>query len=555
MSPETPQGYQPNSPNNLRRKIFSLAKRAWEHANNHLDKPAPRMSRRQLLFGSTALGVAAYTEGKFGWIGRATEILGGEEKEPLPAPGQQSDILIESDKFTNYIYRYSDLAVELSSNPDLPLPYELYLAVSMHESDSGTSELAREANNLFGVIAKDGWRGEVYNKPTEEQIPKNELEKYRKSNPDLQVLRDNQNGTLRVKYSRPFRKYKDARESFEDFAEKIYYKESNGKYRYADVIEYIQSGGRDPYNIIDLMSDDDEPGEARYATGDEWRTKVPTYVRLIQKITNKPTVPHPVDTIAPDATLPDEQAKVKVESIAFKKFESAEEKKVRKTMEAGFGNLNKQSYERYIANSIKDKSSETRKAFGEKDYKRFFDDPIKKQDLKHIVLHMWSIAMPNGATVGRSHDISLSTMVESWSNSKKGSTGFLLSDNADGEMWQLSESPFSRTAHVGNGGIHDPEGAKTHPGVRNSNSIGLEVQADTIYDVNSKQFESIVYWATNMLFASGKVSKGMSRDKINKVVDDTVIGHGKNNGLEFGYKYTRPIIQAIQQFVYIAING
>jgi hypothetical protein len=135
----------------------------------------------------------------------------------------------------------------------------------------------------------------------------------------------------------------------------------------------------------------------------------------------------------------------------------------------------------------------------------------------------------------------------------------MLSDNRDSELWQLTNSQFGGANHAGNG-IMDI-GEDTHKNLNNKNSIGIEVQADTIFDVSPIQYETLVYWFTQMLIDSGKIKPGLSAEEINRIVDKTVIGHGKNNlgantsGLEFGYKFTRPMIGAISEFAYQAVNA
>jgi hypothetical protein len=64
-----------------------------------------------------------------------------------------------------------------------------------------------------------------------------------------------------------------------------------------------------------------------------------------------------------------------------------------------------------------------------------------------------------------------------------------------------------------------------------------------------------------MLIDSGKIKPRLSAEDIYQIVDKTVIGHGKNNlgantsGWELGFKYTRPMIAAISQFAYQAVNA
>ncbi|WP_243458130.1 glycoside hydrolase family 73 protein [Sporosarcina sp. Te-1] len=67
----------------------------------------------------------------------------------------------------NFIDQLAPLAIKHGkANGILP---SLICAQGILESDSGTSELARNANNLFGIKKGSGWTGETYTKRTAEQ--------------------------------------------------------------------------------------------------------------------------------------------------------------------------------------------------------------------------------------------------------------------------------------------------------------------------------------------------------------------------------------------------
>ncbi len=65
-----------------------------------------------------------------------------------------------------YVQKYRYLATELNQETGIPLP--IIYAVAGLESNWGRSELARQANNHFGLKVKEGWRGHQYCKDTQE---------------------------------------------------------------------------------------------------------------------------------------------------------------------------------------------------------------------------------------------------------------------------------------------------------------------------------------------------------------------------------------------------
>ena len=71
-------------------------------------------------------------------------------------------------KVQEYIDKYRYLSVEL--NEMTGIPTTIIIAVAGVESDWGTSELAKSANNHFGIKANEDWPGEQYCKPSLEYI-------------------------------------------------------------------------------------------------------------------------------------------------------------------------------------------------------------------------------------------------------------------------------------------------------------------------------------------------------------------------------------------------
>ena len=63
-------------------------------------------------------------------------------------------------KATQYIETYKDLAVVEMYRTGIPA--SITLAQGLHESHFGTSRLAQEANNHFGIKCKDYWTGKTF---------------------------------------------------------------------------------------------------------------------------------------------------------------------------------------------------------------------------------------------------------------------------------------------------------------------------------------------------------------------------------------------------------
>lgn len=105
-----------------------------------------------------------------------------------------------------YVKSYAYLAKELSEQTKIPAP--LILAVAGLESGWGRSELAKSANNHFGIKAKKDWYGMSYCKNTLE---------YGNYQPDQPYLAQ-----------QCFKKYSYIRDSYNDFG---LYIQSKGYYR------------------------------------------------------------------------------------------------------------------------------------------------------------------------------------------------------------------------------------------------------------------------------------------------------------------------------------
>lgn len=535
--------------------------------------PEPRLfSRRGLLWAAAAAGLGSVMakcsadEDPVSYPSTDIEndrLPSIEPAQPTPTPEApiaelvpslpETDVLVAPEKVKYYIGQYTWLAVETaqkSQSEGRPVPYEVFLAVAMHETDSGTSELAQNAYNHFGVIAKDGWTGDVYSKTTKEQIPADQLNDYMVTNPDLHVVTDNGNGTLRVSFQRPFRKYPTIRASYEDFVEKLYHQNADGSFRYGDVVDYLNQGGADAHKVVEFMSDEStEQAQGRWATGDEWFAKVSRYISLVHHIKGQPDgTPQSSEIV----TLPEPRTSIELDKIDFSTITREGDAPIIEAMKLGFEAASLERFTAYVAGII-NKNDLAQEAYDGHNgsYRAFYPGPIAPENFKYILYHLWAVGVKVGETHGISNTVSMERLVRSFAVNQQASIQYM--SDKQGETWQLTETPIEQAMHAASG-VMD-EGAQTHPDLDNKNSVGLEVQADSIYDVTSSQFENMVYWATHMLLSSQKVQKGMLREEVDRIVDQMVIGHGKNEGREFGYSHTRPIIDAVQQFVYVAVNN
>ncbi|MCO6489623.1 MAG: glucosaminidase domain-containing protein [Phaeodactylibacter sp.] len=96
------------------------------------------------------------------------------------------------EKVEQYIEKYRYLSVELNQRTGIPTP--IIIAVAGLESDWGTSDLARKANNHFGIKANGDWLGPAHCKPSTEYLD-----------------------GVPVRNWECFRKYPLIRQSYEDF--------------------------------------------------------------------------------------------------------------------------------------------------------------------------------------------------------------------------------------------------------------------------------------------------------------------------------------------------
>ena len=77
-----------------------------------------------------------------------------------------SSLFAQGDPVAAYINQYQDLAIREMHRTGIPA--SIKLAQAILESDAGRSDLARGANNHFGIKCGEGWSGPTYDKKDDE---------------------------------------------------------------------------------------------------------------------------------------------------------------------------------------------------------------------------------------------------------------------------------------------------------------------------------------------------------------------------------------------------
>lgn len=113
----------------------------------------------------------------------------GQAKTPDAAPVEYKSADLQG----TYIQQYKDAAIAEMERAGIPA--SITLAQGILESSAGNSELARTANNHFGIKCSGGWSGKTVKKKDDDRDEKGEL------------------------IESCFRKYDDARQSFFDHSE------------------------------------------------------------------------------------------------------------------------------------------------------------------------------------------------------------------------------------------------------------------------------------------------------------------------------------------------
>lgn len=194
-------------------------------------------------------------------------------------------------KLNQFIEQYKPIAQKVANERNIPV--EVMLAQAVLETGYGESELAVQANNFFGMKAKDDWEGEVYIKVTPEEINPEELDNW----PDATVIRELSNGRLLINVPQPFRKYETAEHSFVDYGKKII---ESGNYNDAAMV-----GAENPEEYLAKLVDKNGPP---YATDSSYYDKVIRVVNNIRVLEKEEsagvTIPETTEFASPES-IPD----------------------------------------------------------------------------------------------------------------------------------------------------------------------------------------------------------------------------------------------------------
>lgn len=452
------------------------------------------------------------------------------------------------------------------------------LAQAILESGYGGSELAIDGSNLFGVKAHEGaetnpyWDGTVIQHETTEFLTDEELARPYWQERLVETVAVTDEGLNEVRVNADFRQYADFMDSFLDYGYKITNEEI-----YSDAAAQI---GEDPIEYIK------EVAKAGYANDPKYIEKVIGLYNVLSELESagepEPT-PEPPSPGAGDVINPSE--------LDYSDFPTEERDSVlRGSINEAAANLTLEQFIAFRESGIIDKTELTKSIVTlDGAYNTLFGRE-RDSALKYIVWHAWANGIPevqydvNGGTEtssseGNSHSVPLETQIRGWQSgyanwleSKKtdpdagasyGSAHVLVGDN--GEVWKVTGYD-KKTIHAGSGAVDD---AKEHGFgkyvVDNENSVGIEVQLDTIYDDDEAedyegevpkwvQFQNLIMTTVHIAVAEGIVNDSMTEGEIRAAINEAVVGHGKNpskfnpgSGVEFGWKYREPLLQMAQE--------
>lgn len=218
----------------------------------------------------------------------------------VPPPAPVPDVLKENpappskelpgpERLKQYVSIYKPFADHVREKYGVPVA--VTLAMAQHESDYGSSELAVNAYNFHGLKANNGWKGEVYEKETREELPEDVYLKEKAAGRIVRSRGKNKYGKYDVDVMANFRKFPSVAEGFLGYGEKL---KSEGNY--PDAFDYPD----DPLKFFEKLIDDNGP---KYATDSEYQENVRARIKAVQAVLGEQSKP-PEQPPAPEADSP-----------------------------------------------------------------------------------------------------------------------------------------------------------------------------------------------------------------------------------------------------------
>ncbi|MCE7936790.1 hypothetical protein DYH10_03305 [Candidatus Saccharibacteria bacterium CPR2] len=180
------------------------------------------------------------------------ETITTPQENPNTAPDQQIEFA-SNEKLANFVKQHKSAAIRVQE--EYGVPYQVTLAQAILESGYGESELAKRANNMFGMKTNSDWHGDTYEIITGEHTD---------------------NGPVKVMAT--FKKFTTVEDGFLEYGN---YLKNRGFYD--DAFDNISN----PAKFLQCLVDENGP---RYATDPEYANKVLDIMNQIQSFEGNPNL-------------------------------------------------------------------------------------------------------------------------------------------------------------------------------------------------------------------------------------------------------------------------
>jgi flagellum-specific peptidoglycan hydrolase FlgJ len=166
-----------------------------------------------------------------------------------------------------FVSKYGQIA--LSVEQKYGVPQNVVLAMAIHESDYGDSELAKNANNFHGLKVNDEWHGDYYEKLTTEVISDDSFSEYDM----VGSPRDLGNSNYEITVIQKFKKFSSVQEGFMGFGD--YLRNRFSGQAYADSFQHT-----DPVRFLNSLFDQNG---AVYATDPAYIEKIDSVLKSLSQ--------------------------------------------------------------------------------------------------------------------------------------------------------------------------------------------------------------------------------------------------------------------------------